>query len=65
MTPKRKAKIIQLRIVLRDEKGNRATKLIDEKRLNQLQSEFVSAGGDLFKLLIEQSYDSKIIANEN
>lgn len=59
--PKRKVKIIQLRIVCKDEHGNRMTRLIDEKVLNQLQEEFVNGGGDFFKLLVDQSYESKII----
>ena len=58
---KRKVKIIQLRIVCKDEHGNKMTRLIDEKKLNELQAEFTTAGGDFFKLLIEQSYESKII----
>jgi len=59
---KRKAKIIQIRIILKDEHGNRMTRLIDEKKLNQLQEEFVKADGDFFKLLIDESYESKIIS---
>jgi hypothetical protein len=60
---KRKAKIIQLRVVIRDAKGNRLTKLIDEKRLNEIQAQFVENGGDLFNLLISESYESKIYEN--
>lgn len=59
---KRKTKIIQLRIICKDEHGNRMTRLIDEKKLNQLQAEFITAGGDFFGMLIETSYESKIIS---
>lgn len=63
MAKKVKAQIVQLRVVLRAENGSRHERLIDKVKLDELQAAFNEAGGDFFKLLIEQSEPAKIITN--
>jgi len=65
MKPKqpKKVKVVQLRMICKDENGNKLTRLIDEKKLNEMEMAFQDAGGSLFKLLMTESYESKIILN--